>query len=87
MHLLPAAWGVILTGTGAAWLEPATGGVMALAAAGIVGGLAAGLAAWTFFASRSHNRVSTLARAMAREVDAVALTSDGPDLAEGKPGP
>ncbi len=87
MHLLPAAWGAMLTGVVAGALELNGGGVAALAAGGVVSGLAAGRAAWTFVASRSRSRVAALARAMAREADAAALNADGPDLPEGKPGP
>ena len=87
MHLLPAAWGAMLAGPVVSWLQPGTVGVMALAATGVLGGLAAGRAAWTFLASRSRNRVSTMARAMAREADAIVPTSHGPDRPEGKPDP
>jgi hypothetical protein len=87
MHLLPAAWGAMLAGPVVGWLQPSTLGVVGLAVAGAMGGLAAGRAAWTFLASRSRNRVSTLARAMAKEAEAIAPSSNGPDLPGGKAGP
>ena len=95
VHLVPAAWGAMLAGSAVSWLEPATGGVVALAALGVAGGLAAGRGAWTFLSARSRRKVSALARAVVQEAEVTAQAApalpgrndDGPDLPVGKPGP
>jgi hypothetical protein len=95
MHLVPAAWGAMLAGAAVSALQPGTGGVVAMAALGVAGGLAAGRAAWTFVSARSRRKVAALARAVVQEAELTALPApslpnrndDGPDLPVGKPGP